>query len=62
MVVLSTLQLTRGASEIVPPAAVTDVLCSDSEDGVIDVSATGGSGMGYTYSIDNGSFGPQCRI
>lgn len=48
-----------GPSEIVPDAAVTDVLCSDSEDGVIDVSATGGSGMGYTYSIDNGSFGPN---
>ena len=49
----------EGPSEIVPTAAVTAVLCSDSEDGVIDVSATGGSGMGYTYSIDNGSFGPN---
>ena len=46
-------------AEIIPSAVITDVLCSDSEDGVIDASATGGSGMGYTYSIDNGSFGPN---
>lgn len=48
-----------GPAEIIPSAVITDVLCSDSEDGVIDASATGGSGMGYTYSIDNGSFGPN---
>mgnify|MGYP001032231222 CR=1 FL=1 len=48
-----------GPSEIVATATVTDVLCSDSEDGVIDVTAAGGSGMGYTYAIDNGSFGPN---
>jgi len=48
-----------GPAEIIPSAVITDVLCSDSEDGVIDASATGGSGMGYIYSIDNGSFGPN---
>ncbi len=48
-----------GPSEIVPAATITDVLCSDSEDGVLAVSATGGSGMGYTYAIDNGGFGPN---
>ncbi len=48
-----------GPSEIVPTATITDVLCSDSEDGVLDVSASGGTGMGYIYSIDNGSFGPN---
>ena len=48
-----------GPAEIVPNATVTDVLCSDSEDGVIDVVGTGGTGMGYIYSIDNGGFGPN---
>ena len=31
-----------GPAEIIPSAVITDVLCSDSEDGVIDASATGG--------------------
>ena len=48
-----------GPAEVVPAATVTDVLCSDSEDGVIAVSATGGTGMGYIYSIDGGGFGPN---
>ena len=48
-----------GPSEIVPSATITDVLCSDSEDGVIAVSATGGTGMGYIYDIDGGGFGPN---
>jgi hypothetical protein len=45
--------------EIVPMATITDVLCSDSEDGVIAVMGSGGSGTGYIYSIDNGGFGPN---
>lgn len=48
-----------GPSAIVPMATVTDVLCSDSENGMIVVSGSGGSGMGYTYAIDNGGFGPN---
>ncbi|MBL6646289.1 MAG: SprB repeat-containing protein, partial [Flavobacteriales bacterium] len=48
-----------GPAEVVPAATVTNVLCSDSEDGVIAVSATGGTGMGYIYSIDGGGFGPN---
>jgi len=48
-----------GPSAIVPDATVTDVLCSDSEDGVIAVSAAGGTGMGYIFAIDGGGFGPN---
>ena len=51
-----------GPAEIVPGATVTDVLCSDSEDGVIEVMAMGGTGMGYIYSIDGGSFGPNATF
>jgi hypothetical protein len=48
-----------GPSAIVPDATITNVLCSDSEDGVIEISASGGTGMGYIYSIDGGGFGPN---
>ena len=46
-------------TEIVVAGAVTDVLCNGEENGVITVSATGGTGMGYVYDIDNGGFGPN---
>ena len=44
---------------IVPEATVTDVLCNGDENGGFVISATGGSGMGYTYDVDNGGFGPN---
>lgn len=47
--------------EIVPAATVTDVLCNGDENGGFVVSATGGSGMGYTYDVDNGGFGPNAE-
>lgn len=54
----ASVELTQPA-EIVPTAVVSDVLCSDSEDGVIVVTGNGGTGMGYIYSIDGGGFGPS---
>ena len=47
--------------EIVPAATVTDVLCNGDENGGFVVSASGGSGMGYTYDVDNGGFGPNAE-
>jgi len=44
---------------IVPEATVTDVLCNGDENGGFVITATGGSGMGYTYDVDNGGFGPN---
>ena len=48
-----------GPSEIVPTATVTDVLCNGEENGAIALTVAGGTGMGYTYSIDSGVFGPS---
>ena len=48
-------------AEIVPAATVTDVLCNGDENGGFVVNATGGSGMGYTYDVDNGGFGPNAE-
>ena len=47
--------------EIVPAATVTDVLCNGDENGGFVVSASGGSGMGYTFDVDNGGFGPNAE-
>ena len=44
---------------IVPAATVTDVLCNGDDNGSFVITATGGSGMGYTYDVDNGGFGPN---
>ena len=46
---------------IVPAATVTDVLCNGDENGGFVITATGGSGMGYTYDVDNGGFGPNAE-
>ena len=49
-------------AEIVPTAAVTDVLCNGDETGVIAVTAAGGTGMGYIYDIDGGGYGPNAEF
>ena len=41
---------------IVPVATTTNSTCSNSNGGIL-VVASGGSGSGYTYSIDGGSYG-----
>jgi len=46
-------------AEIVPTASVTDVLCNGDDNGVAVVTATGGTGMGYTYDLGGSGFGPN---
>lgn len=45
-------------SEILVTASVTDVLCNGDENGSITVNASGGTGMGYTYNVNDAGFGP----
>lgn len=44
--------------ELVLTATLTNLSCNASADGMIEVSATGGTG-GYEYAIDGGSFSPM---
>ena len=46
-------------AEVIIDAVVTNVLCNGDENGAITVNASGGTGMGYTYNMDNGGFGPN---
>lgn len=46
-------------TQIVPTGAVTDVLCNGDDNGALVVTATGGTGMGYTYNLDGAGFGPN---
>ena len=46
-------------SEIVIDAAVTDVNCNGDENGAVTLNASGGTGLGYVYDVDNGGFGPN---
>ncbi|MGB1573833.1 MAG: SprB repeat-containing protein, partial [Flavobacteriales bacterium] len=46
-------------AEIVIDAAVTDVNCNGDENGAVTLNASGGTGMGYVYDVDNGGFGPN---
>ena len=45
--------------EVMVNTDISNALCSDSEDGSITVTGSGGTGEGYVYSIDGGGFTPN---